>query len=181
MFKKLFIILTLACLVFSLVSCKAIPQTQPEETSSLNSSVSSDESIVPTSSVDIAAISAQLAQLSNEDGTGEIYLSMPISEIETKLDTLEFSYEKDMELSLMVIDGTLYAGSSSGDSPHLDWFWLQQTKSGLKIGDPKERITEIYGAPNQELSHSYVYYKDRPGERPVDFMVSYENGCVSRI
>lgn len=114
----------------------------------------------------ITEIAALLAQLTNEDGTGEINLNMTWQEIAAVLDEKGISYkvggswtEADAEYSsdsryIFTADGTDY-------SPYYGRIYLHQTKKGLKVGESLSRAIELYGEPDkieEDLCYDNVVY-----------------------
>lgn len=102
--------------------------------------------------MDLAEISASLAPLTSEDGTGEINLNMTVDEIATVLDENGIPYEIRGEWG--EFDGLdyrrIFAANGNTYEPYAGDFSVAQTKSGLKISDPFSRAVEIYGEPDLE-------------------------------
>jgi hypothetical protein len=177
MIKKLHLIVLVLCMVLGLASCAAIPQTNFEETSSNQQTTTTPPT---TTTVDLAAISAQLAQLTNEDGTGEIHLGMNTSAVSQVLDSYNITYTTDFDGALVyTADNTVYSGHDV-----LNNISMNQTKNGLQIGDAKSHIIELYGQPNITWDDAYIYYMEKPGDTiPINFSIGFStgSGAVTRI
>lgn len=109
----------------------------------------------------ITEIAALLAQLTNEDGTGEVNLNMTWQEIAAVLDEKGISYEvmgswteTDAEYSS---DGRyIFTDDGSSYRPYYGIIDLHQTKKGLKVGEPLSRAVELYGKPDKiEINPCY--------------------------
>lgn len=110
----------------------------------------------------ITEIAEILAQLTNEDGTGEINLNMTWQEIAAVLDEKGILYtvngswtEADTEYSsdcryIFTADGSDYR-------PYFNMIDLHQTKKGLKVGEPLSRAVELYGEPDKSEANPCYY------------------------
>lgn len=109
--------------------------------------------------MDLAEISVVLAELTNEDGTGETNLNMTWQEIAAVLDGVGIPYETQVLYediaNITTANGNMYW-------PNQGSFMFKKTKSGLTISDPISRAIEIYSEPDKvvviEFSDNCYYY-----------------------
>jgi hypothetical protein len=106
-----------------------------------NSKLNASRPTLPTAS------SAIIASLTKEDGSGTIYLGMPVEQLMLTLDAIDLSYEVERfesgDIAFIAFeDGTTY--------DFYDGLFRQtdpaQTFSGLKMGDPISKALELYGS-----------------------------------
>ena len=109
-------------------------------------------------------ISAKLAELINEDGTGKIYLGMKREDAIKVLEKENIPYEIQEEGRYFYIFN-FSDGSSISSHETLEQFYLAQTNKGLKIGDPASKIEEVYGKAKVDegtgiICYTYYYEND---------------------
>lgn len=173
-------------LIVLLSSCKVVaePETvsQPQTTTTVTTTI-------PTTTLNNETISAQLATLTKEDGTGEIHLQMTVEEIATVLDKYDIKHTLD-ETGLSV--RTSYPGNiwlyCENFYAGYGQFTLNQSYSGLKVGDSKDKLLDMYGEPDETYDKygtiGYVYHTGVATDifsSPINFTVQMEDDIVTHI
>lgn len=161
----------------------ADPQTdsQPQITTTVTTTTT-----VPTTTVNRNdEISAILAKLTKEDGTGEINLQMSADEITAVLDKYDIEYTVHGGLTVNVANGGSYIIGRWGGR---GVFKVQESYSGLKVGDSKGVVLSIYGQPDEIRpgeTEVYVYHQSvLPHEfynAPINFKVQMQKNIVTQI
>ena len=126
-------------------------------------------------------ISAKLAKLTKEDGTGEINLQMTIEEITNVLDKYGIQYSiTDSGRAIYISDGSLYCVDSYAGYGS---FSIKQSYKGLKIGDSIDQLVSLYGEPDRIIDRNsyfgYVYNTAMVENFFVVFKVRIENDEVA--
>jgi hypothetical protein len=194
-----FIMVFLALSIFFLASCNEVdPKTEvlttkstseqnslseqsnvlsPEEQSTVfwqntQSTQSSAPFTIPETgmSKQILAVSAKLAKLTKEDGTGEIYIGISPQDAMKILDRHEIPYivdrfENGSVAGLDFEDGTTYFfadifGESQDDMGLCD-VYQTQTYRGIKMGDPLSKVKEVYKdqiTPEMEDNLQFIFF-----------------------
>jgi len=175
--KKIFAFLLVALMVTAFVSCADGSDELIEEslTKSGNAAIqSSDNQQNPTTEASVSntttttesststlskeGISSKLAKLTNEDGTGTIYLGMKREKVRSILDKEGIPYSVDKSLgtdgSISFEDGTWYSVYEE-----LERIEFRQTGKGLKIGDTAQKAKELYGDIEVEATGSHFNYR----------------------
>ena len=107
-------------------------------------------------------LSAKIASLTNEDGSGQIALDMPYSKVKQVLDAAGIEY-KSSALAITFEDGSAYAFAQAAGEPALDHFYFTQSPKGLLLGDSPERVQQLYGEAehiNFNGESFYLYHFD---------------------
>ncbi|MBQ6569427.1 MAG: hypothetical protein IJL87_04140 [Clostridia bacterium] len=191
--KKIFC-LVLCLITVMLSSCQTAKKSeQPAESSESQVIESQTESETPSEpeSDPEEAIYAQLAQLTKEDGTGEISLDMKSQEIVEVLDKYGIKYhdyraDTDDTPGIVCVEDNRYLSNHYDGYGH---FSLQQSYMGLKISDKVEKVSELYGEPDEIKKTAwddiYVYVQkvlyDDPYTCRICFKVGIDEGIVSTI
>jgi|LSQX01.2.fsa_nt_gb outer membrane lipoprotein-sorting protein len=120
-----------------------------------SSGYSIEDSKTNTSTEVTVSVSAKLASMTNEDGTGKISIHSDINVLVKKLDELKISYTNEKGQIIRCNDGTTYYADSDGLIREV---LLMQTSKGLKVGDDVKKMKELYG--DAELKTDYIgfYY-----------------------
>jgi hypothetical protein len=162
--KKLLVILLMACLCLTLVSCVAkssgnanldlasseeVQATTTTTTTSAVTTISTTTAAKPKETTATKGRSASqiVASLINENGTGEIQINMKREEVAKILEKYSVSYKYLGDEYLEIEDGIYY---------NLGHFEIKQSSKGLKVGDPIERVYELYAGAKE----AYVYFKE---------------------
>lgn len=103
-------------------------------------------------------VSAELATLIKEDGTGDIFIGMKRNEVIKVLEKEGIYYDIDKNMNpryaaIKFTDGSFF---SFGDA--LERFEATQTNKGLKIGDLASKIEELYGKAEIDERAVMKYY-----------------------
>lgn len=84
------------------------------------------------------------AGLTDKNGKGKITLNTSYSSVKAVLDEEKISYDAG-DMFIDTKDGTTYLFWSNGNEKRVNSILLTSTAEGLKVGDSKEKITQIYG------------------------------------
>jgi hypothetical protein len=122
----------------------------------------------------------RIARLTKEDGTGEIYFGQPVTEIMKVLDNERIIYEihyfpepdPDRISYLELRSGTSY-GVGLYNAVLTDII-VQQTFSGVKVGDTVAKVTQIYGEqePTDFNGGIYLWYYFPNGGREIQVSIA---------
>ena len=157
---KKFIMILLAGSMVLLVSCSGDNSssinktTESETTTTTRIDTSSSTSVASqTQQPTTKSLSAKIAALTNEDGTGEVYIGMKPEEVIVKLTETGIPF-KEVELGVDFEDGSAYFFSSDD----LREISFMETVRGLKVGDTAKRVKELYEDTRfVELNGGYMY------------------------
>lgn len=163
-------------LIAALLSCVLVLSVFTSCGGSNNESpVSSSESVpVTTTTATTTAVSkdelyAKLAQLTKEDGTGEINLQMNKDEIAEVLEKYGIDYTV-REMGIYIDDHACYDTDTWGGYGSFD---MGQSYKGLKIGDSVMKVLELYGEPDEVGSSGSFKYVMAISKADYDFPIIF--------
>ena len=180
--------------MLQLSSCQAKKSETPAESTQSQAAESQIESETPSESESDPeeAMYAALAQLTKEDGTGEISLDMTVAEIIEVLDRHGIEYG-DYSLDGEGSAGYITVRKNIYHTFHYykyGSFAVQQSYKGLRVGDSRDKVYELYGEPTKSGYVSVMaknkdeYYQrtaDDQYSSPINFIVYSVNNTVTDI
>lgn len=186
MLKKLFIVF-LSALISISVFCSCNTANEPDANSQEQTvtATTTTTAVPTTTSNPYAEDFALLAQLTKEDGTGEISLDMEPDEVEAVLKKYNLDYSREYDC--------FSVGRDWGFIPlqykQYGQVKLPQSYKGLKNGDSKDSVIEIYGEPDKSYTTSYGmlvfdYYTgsiDDVYQSKIKFTVQMVNDLVTEM
>jgi hypothetical protein len=170
--KKLLICAIAICLIFALASCVAkVDDTQKTQNTLAEGdtlTVSSQKPIEVTTT--IKRTSAEiLAELVAEDGKGILRPDMSKKEVMEILDKHGIGYKENNNFGISALD--FKEGGSYQDHGDYKIIVIMQTSKGLKIGDPIEKVYELYDNAKEAYSlvegYMVMFYFDYGYEKGV--------------
>ncbi|MDR1564128.1 MAG: hypothetical protein LBS74_04135 [Oscillospiraceae bacterium] len=169
--KKILIFAMVICLTFALASCsaKVAAPSSPAPVSSAEVTTTTTTvttTVTTTSQASVATSKKQsatqiIANLVNEDGTGVIQPTMSLEQVATILNQYGILYQYSLDTPALNIE--------SGMFYEVGAFAINQSKRGLKIGDPVSRVYELY--EGAEAAYRVI----EEGEKCAIFVFAYPN------
>ncbi len=123
-----------------------LPETSDRDESETDGQAASEETVISAS-----------ARLTDKNGEGEITLNTSYDSVKSVLDKHGISYDSD-DMFIDTKDGTTYLFWSNGREKRLNSILLSSTSEGLKVGDSREKMTEIYGESSPVENDGKLYY-----------------------
>lgn len=123
-------------------------------------------------------IKSASAMLTDKNGGGEITLNTSYSGVKSVLDEHGIAYDSD-EMFIDTKDGTTYLFWSNGSEKRVNSILFTSTSEGLKVGDTKDKLLEIYGSSTPVESNGKTYYCYVSGA--FQLTVRVEDGKVKGI
>ncbi|MDR1409037.1 MAG: hypothetical protein LBJ12_01940 [Oscillospiraceae bacterium] len=123
-------------------------------------------------------LSAQIAALTNEDGSGTITYDMPLSAVKAALQAAGITYA-EQALSLRFADGSAYAFAKADSEATLDHFLLVQSPKGVRMGDSADTVQKIYGKTSLQDFNGNKFLVYHFGKLELIFIL--KNSAVSQI
>jgi hypothetical protein len=135
--------------------------------------------------IEATPTSAKIAALTKEDGTGEIPFGTPANDVMATLDAKGILYSVEFSewggAAVTFEDGTWY---SINEEKGLVRIYSAQTYRGLKLGDPKAKMEELYAdfclikSAEQEFDDVWYCFFDNE----IEFSIRIDkNGTVDYI
>jgi hypothetical protein len=176
--KKILIFAMVICLMFALASCAAkVDDTKTTQNALAEGDIltsSAQEQTIPTT----AQKSAEeiIADLVLEDGTGVIHPRMSLDVVKAILDQYGLSYEYNDDSESLEVEGGLlynYLGAK-----------INQTKRGLKVGDPVTKVYELYEGAQEAYTNIegiVVVFIFNYGQTDFRIVLNSDNTIVKSI
>lgn len=95
--------------------------------------------------------------LTDKNGEGQITLDMSYDRVKTVLDGEKISYDAE-DMFIDTKDGTTYLFWSNGSEKCVNSIIFTSTAEGLKVGDTKEKMIELYGDITAVQKDGGTYY-----------------------
>lgn len=115
------------------------------------------ENITEESKSEINTMKSVSASLTDKNGEGKITLDASYNDVKAVLDEQKVSYDAD-DMFIDTKDGTTYLFWSNGNEKRVNSILFTVTAEGLKVGDTKEKMFEIYGDSTAVEKDGGTYY-----------------------
>lgn len=123
-----------------------LPEASDSDEAETDGQAASEETVISAS-----------ARLTDKNGEGEITLNTSYDSVKSVLDKHGISYDAD-DMFIETKDGTTYLFWSNGSEKRVNSILLSSTSEGLKVGDSREKMTELYGESSPVENDGRLYY-----------------------
>ncbi|MDR1564940.1 MAG: hypothetical protein LBS74_08295 [Oscillospiraceae bacterium] len=197
------VIFIVIALLFSFTACKAKPSTTSSDSAPVESITTASttryeaQTTTPTTlqniaiDYDLSPISAKLAQLTHEDGTGTFTLGSSMEKLTSILKANNISYTYYPEgtnaftENVMAVDGTMYiVETDNNGGKKISSIFFNQTFKGLKDGVPQSKVISLFGEPFKRSDSNDFYYITNyfPKENEVAVLfITFDNNNINWI